>query len=226
MSKKSKFSRRGFLKDTILVGTGLVLDKRLLSPGSLLEAAAGAFVSPVSSAVTSPNPIVTENTKTGTTSWKLVNPATNREIEGYASLTSVLRGGQISFFVHTNEANYTIEIFRMGWYGGAGARQVMGAVQRAGVKQTIPTPDPVMGLVECHWTNPYTLTIPNNTSDPTDWMSGVYLAKLTAASSGKQSYIIFVVRDDARTSDLLFQSSVTTYQAYNSWGGRSLYYSD
>src|SRR5438105_15702240 len=114
----------------------------------------------------------------------------------------------------------------MGWYGGAGARQVMGAVMRAGVKQTIPTPDPVMGLVECHWTNPYTLTIPNNTSDPTDWMSGIYLAKLTAGTSGKQSYIIFVVRDDARTSDLLFQSSVTTYQAYNSWGGRSLYYSD
>jgi len=85
-----------------------------------------------------------------------------------------------------------------------------------------PDPDPTTGIVECHWTNPYTLTIPNS-SDPTDWTSGVYVAKLTAASSGKQSYIIFVVRDDARYSDFLYQMSVSTYQAYNNWGGKSLY---
>ena len=47
--------------------------------------------------------------------------------------------------------------------------------------------------------------------------------KLTGASSQKQSYIIFVVRDDARRSGLLFQSTVTTYEAYNTWGGLSLY---
>src|SRR5919108_408369 len=79
------------------------------------------------------------------------------------------------------------------------------------------------GLVECRWANGYTLTIPNNPLDATDWASGVYLAKLTAGTSGKQSYIIFVVRDDARRSDYLFQSSVTTFQAYNNWGGKSLY---
>src|SRR5262249_44946717 len=70
---------------------------------------------------------------------------------------------------------------------------------------------------ECDWTNPYILQIPN------DWVSGVYLAKLTNSGDGKQSYIVFVVREDSRASDFLFQSSVTTYQAYNSWGGKSLY---
>jgi hypothetical protein len=168
------------------------------------------------------NPIQTENAKAGTTSWKLTNPATSREIEGYASLTSVNRGGQISLFVNTAAPSYTIEIFRMGWYGGAGARQVLSAVTRTGTQQPIPTPDSSQaGLIECRWTNPYLLTIPN-TADPTDWASGVYLAKLTA-STGKQSYILFVVRDDARVSDYLFQSSVTTFQAYNNWGGKSLY---
>jgi hypothetical protein len=49
------------------------------------------------------------------------------------------------------------------------------------------------------------------------------LAKLTASSTGKQSYIIFVVRDDSSSSDLLFQQSTNTYQAYNPWGGKSLY---
>jgi hypothetical protein len=59
--------------------------------------------------------------------------------------------------------------------------------------------------------------------DPSDWASGVYLVQLTAGASGTQSYIMFVVRDDRRRSDLLFQSSVTTFQAYNLWGGTCLY---
>ena len=169
------------------------------------------------------NPVVTENAKAGTTAWQLSNPATAREIEGYASLTSVNRGGQITLFVNTKESAYTIEVYRMGWYGGAGARLVLGPVSRAGTAQPTPTPDPVTGLAECRWTNGFVLTVPNNTLDPTDWASGVYLAKLTAGTTGKQSYIIFVVRDDARPSAYLFQSSVTTFQAYNNWGGKSLY---
>ena len=87
--------------------------------------------------------------------------------------------------------------------------------------QPIPTPDPATGFAECNWSNPYTLTV-NNPSDPTDWVSGIYLAVLTG-SSGKQAYVVFVVRDDSRPSDLLFQSSTDTYQAYNNWGGKSLY---
>jgi hypothetical protein len=79
-------------------------------------------------------------------------------------------------------------------------------------------PDPVTHLVECHWTDPYFLHVPAS-----GWVSGVYLALLTAQTSGLQNYIVFVVRDDARRSDLLFQSGVTTYQAYNDWRGWSLY---
>jgi uncharacterized membrane protein len=167
--------------------------------------------------------IQTENAKPGTTDWQITNPATNREIEGYASLTSVPRGGQISFFVNTTDPVFQIEIFRMGWYGGLGGRRMTQPVQLAGTRQVIPQPDPTTGLVECNWINPYVFTIPNNTSDPSDWASGVYLAKLTGLTSGKQRYIIFVVRDDVRPSNYFFQSSVNTYQAYNNWGGKSLY---
>jgi hypothetical protein len=169
------------------------------------------------------NPIIIENQKVGTTTWQLTKPATRREIEGYASLTSVNRGDSIQLFVNTKEPNYTIEIFRMGWYGGAGARQMTAAIHRAGVKQPRPIIDKATGLIECNWQDPYTLKIPYNPQDPTQWASGFYLAKLTASKSGKQSYIIFVVRDDSRPSDILFQSSVTTYQAYNNWGSMSLY---
>ncbi|MBH8566529.1 hypothetical protein I8748_30990 [Nostoc sp. CENA67] len=169
------------------------------------------------------NPIIIENRKIGTTDWQLTNPATKREIEGYASLTSVNRGEEIKLFVNTKEPSYTIEVFRMGWYNGAGGRLIIPAIQRVGVKQPNPIEDQATGLIECNWKEPYVLKIPNNSGDLTKWVSGIYLAKLTASKSNKQSYIIFVVRDDSRPSDILFQSSVTTYQAYNNWGGMSLY---
>src|SRR6185312_6218223 len=168
------------------------------------------------------NTIQIENAKQGTTAWQLSNYASNHEIEGYASATSVNRGGQIKLFVNTIDRNFTIEIYRTGWYGGTGGRLIAPAMQLAGTAQpSCPTVDST-GLIECNWANPYVLRIPNDTADSSDWASGVYLAKLTG-SSGRQSYIVFVVRDDARPSDYLFQSNVDTYQAYNNWGGRSLY---
>ncbi len=169
------------------------------------------------------NPIQVENLKAGTTDWQLTNPALNHEIEGYANLTSVNRGGQISFYVKSNDANYTIDIFRAGWYGLAGGRRVMNTITRARTTQPSCPTNGTTGMTECQWTSPYVLTVPGSATDPTNWASGVYLAKLTGTSSGKQSYIIFVVRDDARPSAYLFALDVTTYQAYNNWGGKSLY---
>ncbi|MGH7232225.1 MAG: N,N-dimethylformamidase beta subunit family domain-containing protein [Nitrospiraceae bacterium] len=163
-----------------------------------------------------------ENLRPGSADWRLSHPAEAGEIEGYASLTSVNRGEQIKFFVNTEAETYRIDVYRMGWYGEAGARLIIGGVIRKGVRQEIPMPDSETGLIECRWIDPYVLTTVNP-QDGRDWLSGIYLAKLTALPNGKQSYIIFVVREDDRRSDFLFQSSVTTYQAYNNWGGQSLY---
>ncbi len=168
------------------------------------------------------NVVQSENAKAGTSNWQLTNPALNHEIEGYASLSSVNRGGNISFLVNTQDPSYQLDIYRMGWYGGAGAREVLGPVNVAGTSQTIPAPDPTTGIVECQWKNPYTITVPGD-SDATNWASGVYLARLTGSSSGKQSFIIFAVRDDLRPATYVFQLSTNTFQAYNNWGGKSLY---
>jgi len=169
-----------------------------------------------------PTVIRTENSKAGSTDWELTAPSLEREIEGYASATSVNRGEDIQIFVSTSEPAYMIEVFRMGWYGGAGGRKMLEPIILAGVAQPAPKLNRRTRLVECDWKDPFTLHIPR-TADPADWASGIYVAKLTALTSGKQSYVVFVVRDDARASDLLFQSSVTTFQAYNTWGGYSLY---
>jgi hypothetical protein len=164
-----------------------------------------------------------ENNKPGTLDWQLINPGlTSGVIEGYASLTSVNRGGQISLFVNTAEPTYTMDIFRMGYYGSLGGRRMMPTISRTGRTQVIPSPDPTTGIVECNWADPYVLNIPNS-ADATDWMSGIYLVKLTAGVSKTQGYIIFAVRDDTRFSDLILAQTVNTYQAYNPWGGKSLY---
>jgi hypothetical protein len=168
-----------------------------------------------------PKLIESENMRPGTRDWMLSSPAGAGEIEGYASATSVNLGDTIRFYVNTAEPEFELEIFRLGWYGGDGGRSMTPPVTLEGVQQPIPLPDSTTLLLECRWSPSFVLTIPGG--DPAAWPSGIYVAKLTAASSGKQSYIPFVVRDDSRPSAILFQSSVATNQAYNAWGGHSTY---
>lgn len=169
------------------------------------------------------NPVQLENRKPGTSAWVLAKPARNHEIEGYASATSVNRGETLRFYVNTLAPTYRLTIYRMGWYGGLGARQVSGPTELTGYRQPSPVHDQDTGLIECRWEHPVVQTIPDRGQSAEEWVSGYYLAKLTAEPAGAESYILFIVRDDQRPSTYLVQASVTTYQAYNNWGGRSLY---
>jgi len=172
---------------------------------------------PVSRAV---NPTLLENQKPGSPDWEIAHPSLSREIEGYASETSVNRGDPIDLFVSTHDPRYTVDVYRMGWYAGAGARHVAGPIERTGSMQEVPLPDLSAGLVECRWRDP--LRLDTRGADGA-WTSGVYLARLSAHPSELQSFIVFVVRDDRRPGAIVFQSSVTTFAAYNNWGGKSLY---
>ncbi|HSN05381.1 MAG TPA: N,N-dimethylformamidase beta subunit family domain-containing protein [Nitrospira sp.] len=169
------------------------------------------------------NPVQIENRKPGTSDWILTKPARNHEIEGYASATSVNRGETIRFYVHSLAPAYRLTIYRMGWYGGSGARQMSGPTELPGYRQPAPVQDAETGLIECRWEHPVAQTVPAARQGTEEWPSGYYLAKLTAEPTGEESYILFIVRDDQRPSDYLVQASVTTFQAYNNWGGRSLY---
>lgn len=165
-------------------------------------------------------PVTIENSKPGTTAWQLQNPAVAGEIEGYASLTSVAPGGRIGFHVHTEAASYNIDVYRMGYYGGRGGRLMASVANLPGRKQPKPCAGSD-GLIECDWSVGHTLDIP---AAGASWPSGIYLAKLTAnGAARKDSYIIFVVRDDSRAARYVAQLPDSTYQAYNLWGGKSLY---
>ena len=172
------------------------------------------------------NPIALENAKAGTTAWQLVNPAVAGEIEGYASATSVRKGSSIDLYVSTAAASFNIDIYRMGYYAGKGARLMQSITNIAGAVQPKPCLSPA-GVIECNWKVTRSIAIPNSATDPASlsyWPSGVYLARLsTTGAAVKDSYILFVVRDDARAATYVSQLPVTTYQAYNYWGGKSLY---
>ncbi|HEY1230506.1 MAG TPA: N,N-dimethylformamidase beta subunit family domain-containing protein, partial [Ramlibacter sp.] len=187
---------------------------------SIAKVRVGAFWLLLGTSAWGQNVIQQENAKQGDNSWGLTAISGTPTVEGYASATSVNRGGTIRFFVSSAAPSYTMTIYRLGWYGGAGGRRMM-SVTLQGQQQPMPSPDPTTGLIEANWAESYRLTIPNS-SDKTDWATGLYLAKLTPRS-GTESYIMFWVRDDSSTSTYVFQSAVTTAQAYNNWGGKSLY---
>ena len=177
------------------------------------------------------NRIESENAKPGTRDWMLtktditddepVELWRSPKIEGYCSRTSVRVGDTLKVMVSTNPVSeFNLEIFRTGFYDGAGGRSMKRFDSIQGKTQA----DPVIGdhrLRECQWQPSVEFEIPD------DWTSGVYLGKLTAKQEGVQSYVIFIVRDD-RPCDLLFQYSDLTWQAYNSWPTNefSLYHND
>ncbi|MBI2431520.1 MAG: hypothetical protein HYV26_01470, partial [Candidatus Hydrogenedentes bacterium] len=158
--------------------------------------------------------------------WQLtftkVDPATQYRcpwIEGYVSHASIRAGETLDIMVSTNPPGpFKIDLYRMGYYGGAGAHQVASLGPFAGEVQ----PDPPIGeerLRECQWKPCHSLQIPQ------DWVSGVYLGKLSLINDRWQSYIIFIVRDD-RGADILFQCSDNTWQAYNRWPDHFALYDD
>ncbi len=144
------------------------------------------------------------------------------QIKGYASAASINKGSSIDFYVSVNTAqNYTIDVYRVGWYQGLGGRLMQHAGPFAGVHQTTCPMDATTGMIECHWAISYTL------ATQTTWTSGVYVAVLTNAQQ-YQNYILFTVRDDNRIAPLMYQVSVTSHQAYNDYPnnnttGKSLY---
>ncbi len=190
---------------------------RLLRKGFLSVALLAALALPAGAVE---NLITKENRQPGSRDWQLTRVRVDKDgfrspwIEGYCSRQSVRAGETIDIKVSTNPpVEFQIEFFRMGYYGGRGARLMHTVGPLQGSVQ--PTPEPgEKNLHECRWETSHTLTIPN------DWLSGVYLGRLTTRPGPDapywQSYVIFVVEDD-RPADVLFQCSENTWQAYNSW---------
>ena len=167
------------------------------------------------------NAIVCENQNAGTpqTTWD-ISGSGDPTIQGFATDISYNKGDTVTFKISTPASGYAITIYRMGYYQGNGARQIAQVTPSAALPQTQPAckSDTTTGLVDCgNWAPSATWSI------PTTAVSGIYFARLARTDTGGASHIHFIVRDDSSTSQLLFQTSDTTWQAYNQYGGNSLY---
>jgi hypothetical protein len=164
------------------------------------------------------SPIACENALTGDTDWDITGSGSDA-IQGFATDMSVNIGQTIQFKIDTAAASYDIPIYRLGYYGGTGARRVATVAPSASLPQTQPScaSEPATGLVDCG-----TWAVSASWPVPGDAVSGIYIAKPTLPD-GSASHIVFVVRDDNRKAALLFQTSDTTWQAYNRYGGNSTY---
>ena len=168
----------------------------------------------------SPSPIQRENALPGNAGWS-DDSREDSTTTGYASETNVEPGETLRLHV-SSPAEYRVEIFRLGWYGGVGARLVTClpgcGVFRLGRAYSGFSPDPATGEVRLSWPVTDTIVI------PPDWVSGYYLARLVPSDGDVRGTVPFVVREGGdRQSPILVEVPVNTWQAYNSWGGKSLY---
>ncbi|WP_308267682.1 N,N-dimethylformamidase beta subunit family domain-containing protein [Yinghuangia soli] len=206
--------------------------KAAASPSSAPSAPGASASPPAKRPVPPADPrrITAENAKNGSTAWKpgrggavRVGDDAAHQIKGYASATSVGAGGRIDFHVAVAPAAaYTVTVYRLGDYAGAGARRITASPRLQGAPGAPPALDEATGMLSCDWPVGWTLDV------PADWTSGAYLAVFDD-ENGTRNYTVFAVRDDNRSADFLVVLPFSTYQAYNQYpsdgrSGKSLYY--
>jgi hypothetical protein len=142
----------------------------------------------------------------------MVDPFTNYDaVEGYAGVLSALPGETVGLHVRCAAEHFDVSVRRFG--GG----EVWAASGLTGVDH--PTPDHA-DSAGCGW--PVAVDVPIGT----DWASGVYIATLRAhgvSEDRSTAHVLLVVRAPVPTSRILLVLATNTYNAYNAWGGRSLY---
>jgi hypothetical protein len=137
-------------------------------------------------------------------------------LRGYAARESVNRGESIGLNISSATAAYVVSVYRAGWYGGTGARLYTETTMNNGVLRSVPNPD-INGKVDVNW--PTSLVL-----DTSSYPSGAYMVVLSTVGATRASGLIpFIVREDSRVADVLFQIPTQTWQAYDNFGGKSTY---
>jgi hypothetical protein len=131
-------------------------------------------------------------------------------LAGYASATSVTAGDTLGLHVSGDCASVLLSFYRH----NPDPELILDVPNLA--PPNVPVPDSAW-IKGCRWPTLYTLTVPPN------WPSGMYYVQMTPSDGGPVKYISFVVRTSSPPKPMLVISAVNTYQAYNAFGGKSLY---
>jgi hypothetical protein len=159
--------------------------------------------------------VVAEQAKPGAADWRVTRLGAPKDVEGYADQASVRPGQPVTLRVSTTASGFTVSAYRVGWYGGDQARLVWRSGRITGSRQ--PAPDIVSPTrtVQAHWQ-------PSLTVATTGWPEGAYLLRLDAENHA-QRWIPLIVRSASAHGRVLLMHGTATWQAYNTWGGISLY---
>jgi len=162
-----------------------------------------------------PSPIATENSLPGNASWHLSNFTAALGV--YTDRTSYLPGDTVSARAASagGATTGTWQLWRMGYYGGARGRLIASGGPVPIQAQPANLVDPATGAVTAPWNVSFTFAV------PADALTGIYLLKLSTPSG--ETLTVLVVRERSPSAAILYPVSTNTYQAYNAWGGTSLY---
>jgi hypothetical protein len=190
-------------------------------PGAIARAAGTAGgarpgVGATASAVGEPGWVAAENRRRGTAAWRITAWGSPHAIEGYADRVSASAGDAVTLYVSTTARWFHVEAYRMGWYGGTRGRLLWRSGRLRGQRQGEPWRQPRTNMVQARWAPSLTFRV------GLAWPPGAYLLKLVAA--GAQRYVPLTITDPSSHDPLVVMDAVTTWQAYNDWGGRNLYW--
>jgi hypothetical protein len=175
--------------------------------------ATGATAPPnASTSATSP---ITGGPPLGTPGWQLTRPGPEHAIEGFADRTSAAPGEPVRLFVSTTAAHYKVTAFRIGAYATSDALAVWTSAPQPGSVQPAAVVREPTHTVVASWA-------PSLTVGTTGWTPGDYLLRLDT-DTGVQQYVPLTMRTPSNAGRLVVLNAVTTWQAYNQWGGYSLY---
>lgn len=156
-----------------------------------------------------------EAAKPGTTSWRVQSWALPAELGGFTSTSSVKPGDTLQLHVRSTHPQVHVTAYRTGFYGGTGATTVFQQV----VTALPPGPATLLRPATRTWTADW----PESTKISTKgWTPGHYLFLLSAA--GKQTLVPFTVLSPSFVGKVVLLTENTTWQAYNAYGGASLYH--
>ncbi|MDF3300197.1 N,N-dimethylformamidase beta subunit family domain-containing protein [Streptomyces tropicalis] len=157
----------------------------------------------------------TERGAQGDADWRLTATGPADAVTGYADRVSVRPGEELALHVSTSAASFRVCAFRVGWYGGRQARRVWTSDSVPGRVQSAPQVLPATRTVRAAW--PATLSV-----DTGGWPEGAYLLRLET-DGGHQRYVPLIVRSAESLGRTVLMHAPATWQAYNCWGGSSLY---
>src|SRR5688572_11933624 len=110
------------------------------------------------------NPIATENALPGNpiSEWGVPDFRDNR-IAGFGNKMSLNSGETVRFKINVQSgATYTLKIYRIGYYGGNGARLKQNLGTLSGTIQPACITDPVTGMTDCsNWSESASWNIPS-----------------------------------------------------------------